>query len=451
MGVATDVKPSGIKWIGDIPYDWECKKIKYLATLKGRIGWQGLTSEEYKDEGPYLITGTDFLDGTINWESCVHITEERWIEAKEIRIKNGDLLITKDGTVGKVAIVKGLEGKASLNSGVLLIKTQENYDKEFLYWVLQSDVFWTWFNYYNSGNSTIIHLYQKDFAEFKYPIPPLIEQKRIADYLSVKCGDIDNVILSMEKQVALLEDYKQTFITEVVTRGLQEDVQLKESGVEFIGNIPCNWSYNKIKYCSTKIGSGKTPLGGADTYEEQGIMFIRSQNVYDDGLYLDDVKFINPATDNEMKVSRVKKDDVLINITGASIGRCCVYDRATPANVNQHVCIIRTMNEVLNPYYLRYVLNSQIGKNQVKICQMGGNRESLTFEQIGLFEVPLPIMNEQNEIVQFLDEKLEKINHVINDKIKSTNTAKDYKKSLIYEFVTGKKRLKGGDNDAYQS
>ena len=136
------MKPSGIDWIGDIPCSWNIKRIKYLAQLKGRIGWQGLTSDEYTDIGPFLITGVDFFDGGINWESCVHITEERWAEAPEIHIKNGDLLITKDGTVGKVAIVENLQGKASLNSGVLLIKTSNDYNKKFLYWALLSEEFW---------------------------------------------------------------------------------------------------------------------------------------------------------------------------------------------------------------------------------------------------------------------------------------------------------------------
>ena len=150
------MKPSGIVWMGDIPQNWNIKRVKYLASLKGRIGWQGLTSDEYTDEGPYLITGIDFKDGRIDWDNCVHISEKRWAEAPDIHIKNGDLLITKDGTVGKVAIVSGLDGKASLNSGVLLVRTYENFDKRFLFWVLQSEEFWTWFRLKNAGWRSIM-------------------------------------------------------------------------------------------------------------------------------------------------------------------------------------------------------------------------------------------------------------------------------------------------------
>ena len=156
----TRMKDSGIEWIGEVPEDWGITKIKFTTQLNGRIGWQGLTSAEYKEEGPYLITGTDFLDGKINFETAVHIDEKRWFEAKQIQVENGDLLITKDGTVGKVAIIEGLNEKASLNSGVLRIQTTENISRRFLFYVLKSDVFWLWFNYTNSGASTILHLYQ---------------------------------------------------------------------------------------------------------------------------------------------------------------------------------------------------------------------------------------------------------------------------------------------------
>lgn len=141
------MKDSGVRWIGEIPATWSTKRIKYMATLKGRIGWQGLTSEEYQDEGAYLITGVDFDNGGIDWENCVHVPMKRWEEAKEIQIENGDLLITKDGTIGKVAIVSNMPGETSLNSGVLRIIPIEGYSRRFLYWVIKSDEFWTWFNY----------------------------------------------------------------------------------------------------------------------------------------------------------------------------------------------------------------------------------------------------------------------------------------------------------------
>ncbi len=174
------MKNSGVKWIGEIPENWKTIKIKYTSWLKGRIGWQGLKSNEYQDEGAYLITGTDFCNGVINWNACVHISWERFEEAPEIHIKEGDLLITKDGTIGKVAIAKKCPEKVSLNSGVLLIRNTKNfkyYDK-YLYFVLLSEQFWTWYEMSQTGNSTIKHLYQEQFYNFEFTFPEIKEQKK---------------------------------------------------------------------------------------------------------------------------------------------------------------------------------------------------------------------------------------------------------------------------------
>lgn len=212
-----EMKDSGIEWIGEIPKQWQVKRIKYIATLSGRIGWQGLTSSEYCDEGAYLITGVNFSNGDIDWDSCVHISEERWEEAEQIQIKNDDLLITKDGTVGKIAIVRNMPGKTSLNSGVLLIRIEKSCDKKFLYWILKSNIFWKWFYTINSGNSTIIHLYQNDFYNFSFPLMDINEQKEIADFLDDKCTKIHEIIELKQKQIAKIDEYKKSLIYEYVT------------------------------------------------------------------------------------------------------------------------------------------------------------------------------------------------------------------------------------------
>ena len=211
------LKESGIDWIGQIPEGWGITKIKFTTQLNGRIGWQGLTSAEYKEEGPYLITGTDFLDGKINFETAVHIDEKRWFEAKQIQVENGDLLITKDGTVGKVAIIEGLNERASLNSGVLRIQTTENISRRFLFYVLKSDVFWLWFNYTNSGASTILHLYQNVFDEFSFTFPNVSEQNQIADFLDKKTEQINQMIAIKKEQIENINKQRQTLIYDYVT------------------------------------------------------------------------------------------------------------------------------------------------------------------------------------------------------------------------------------------
>ena len=213
------LKDSGIEWVRKIPEKWNVIRLKHASWLKGRIGWQGLRSEEFMDEGPYLITGTDFKDGHINWETCVHISEQRFNQDKAIQIKEDDLLITKDGTIGKLAIVKNCPEKVSLNSGVFIIRNNGKYKyiDKYMYYVLQSEEFTLWFDLSNAGNSTIKHLNQEGFYNFAFAYPPLSEQKEIADYLDEKCSEIDAVVADKQKQLETLDEYKKSLIFEYVT------------------------------------------------------------------------------------------------------------------------------------------------------------------------------------------------------------------------------------------
>lgn len=212
------MKDSGIEWIGSVPEHWNIKLIKNICSLKGRIGWEGLTKDEYIPEGPTLITGINFENGSIDWNSCEHVSEWRYNQDKSIQIKNNDLLITKDGTVGKVAIVKDCPEKVTLNSGVLLLRPLNNeYIEKYLYYVLLSDEFWHWFEIENIGNTTIIHLYQNRFAKFKLALPTIDEQKEIANYLDKKCSEIEEILNSKIKQKEQMEQYKKSVIYEYVT------------------------------------------------------------------------------------------------------------------------------------------------------------------------------------------------------------------------------------------
>ena len=213
-----EMKDSGIEWIGEIPIEWKISKIKYDCYLKGRIGWQGLTANEYIDEGPYLITGKDFNDGTIEWNSCVHISNERYVEAPDIHVKNNDVLITKDGTIGKVAVIEDFQGEASLNSGVMLIRqTSDRYKYKFLYYVLISDIFKEWYERIKPQNSTILHLYQGDFREFSYPVPNIDEQLEIVSFLESDIHKVDSLIIQKQKLIEDMEAYKKSLIYECVT------------------------------------------------------------------------------------------------------------------------------------------------------------------------------------------------------------------------------------------
>lgn len=433
------MKPSGIDWIGDIPNEWDIKRIKYLAQLKGRIGWQGLTSDEYTDVGPFLITGVDFSNGGINWENCVHITEERWAEAPEIHIKNGDLLITKDGTVGKVAIVENLQEKASLNSGVLLIKTSNGYNKKFLYWALLSEEFWTWFRLKNAGNSTIVHLYQNDFAEFSYTFPNAAEQKAIADYLDQECAQIDSIAADLEKQIELLQQYKKSLITETVTKGLDKTVPMKDSGVEWLGKIPEHWDVEPIKYRVTfHNGDRGENYPSKSELQSEGIPFINAGHLEGDGLNMDNMDYISEEKYRIMGGVKLRSGDILYCLRG-SVGKNAIVDM-NQGTVASSLVAIRSVR--ISAKYLYYCLNSHIEEVQRYLWDNGTAQPNLSADNLGKYKICIPPVEEQMTIVEYLNNICSQIDNLIIGKRKQLSTIQQHKKSLIYEYVTGKKRVK---------
>ena len=201
-------KDSGIEWIGMIPEGWNIVPLKYYLSLKGRIGWKGLKSDEFEEKSyAYLVTGQDFTSDVVDWSKCYQINRERYDEDPFIQLENGDLLVTKDGTIGKIAKVKNLDKPACL----------QNY----LYWVLVSNQL-TEFVGFNSTGSTIQHLYQNVFENMPLTVPSLPEQQAIADYLDYKVGQIDTSVAGINTQIEDLKAYRQAVISEAVTKVAQK-------------------------------------------------------------------------------------------------------------------------------------------------------------------------------------------------------------------------------------
>lgn len=437
------MKDSGIEWIGEIPAEWDINKIKYLSVLKGRIGWQGLTSDEYTDEGAYLITGVDFSNGGIDWTSCVHVPMHRWEEAKEIQIENGDLLITKDGTIGKVAVVSECPGPTSLNSGVLRISTYEGYDRKFLYWVLKSDVFWTWFADKNAGNSTIQHLYQGDFAEFKYAVPSLKEQQAIAKLLDNQCAKIDDVIADITKQIELLQQYKKSLITETVTKGLDKSVPMKDSGVEWIGEIPEHWHVIRMQdFAEYKKG----PFGSAITVD----MFVEKGNetykVYEqkNAIKADETLgwyYLDYNDYTRLKDFAVRPKDIIVSCAG-TIGKCHILpDKTEEGIINQALMRVRLNNGFDEKYFI-YLFDVALQYMNEKYSNGSAIKNIPPFSILKKQNIAIPDENEQKDIVQYLDDKCSLLDELLESKQKQLEIITEHKKSLIYEYVTGKKRVK---------
>ena len=219
-GLNPDVKmkDSGIEWIGEVPEHWDVFRLKHIYKLYGRIGWNGLKSDEFEEVSfAYLVTGQDFSNDNVEWCHCYQINKNRYDEDPFIQLSEGDILVTKDGTIGKVAVVRNLDKPACLNSGIFVLKEKRNMNNRFSFWYLFSPIL-SQFNYWmNNGATTIQHLYQNVFERMPFPVPPITEQQEITSYLDKRCAQIDASICKAKKEIELLQEYKQSLITEVVT------------------------------------------------------------------------------------------------------------------------------------------------------------------------------------------------------------------------------------------
>ena len=228
-------------------------------------------------------------------------------------------------------------------------------------------------------------------------LPPLPEQRAIAAVLD----SIDDAIEGAEAVIAATEGLRDSLLHDLLTRGLPgQHTEFRD--VPGLGTIPADWEVVRLGDHTTHVGSGVTPRGGKSAYTESGITFIRSQNVHFDGLRLHDVVYISPETDESMRRSRVQANDVLLNITGASIGRCTVApDDLGLANVNQHVCIIRT-TEAFNRRFVQKWLSTPRSQQEIDDVQMGQSRQGLNYEQVRQLTILKPTRGQQDTIVDVI-------------------------------------------------
>lgn len=206
---------SGKRRLKGFSKEWKSFNLMSGSKIKARIGWQGLKKSEYLDSGyAFLVTGTDFVDGRVKWDTCHFVERERYNQDENIQIKNGDIVVTKDGTLGKTAFVQGLTRPATLNSGVFVIRPLQNaYDPEFVYHILSSFVFKEFLDKLSAG-STIVHLYQKDMSKFEFLLPPTLdEQKAIATILTEMDEEIKKLEEKYEKYTAIKQGMMEQLLT----------------------------------------------------------------------------------------------------------------------------------------------------------------------------------------------------------------------------------------------
>lgn len=385
--------------VGVIPNDWEVKNIVENSTMKARIGWQGLTVAEYLDKGDYyLITGTDFVDGKIKWDTCHFVDKERYIQDKNIQIKVGDILITKDGTIGKIAFVDRLPLPATLNSGVFVVRPKDGaYLPQFLFYIFNSFYFRDFLNKLVAG-STINHLYQKDFVSFKIPLPPTkAEQTAIATALN----DADALITGLEQLIAKKRAIKQGAMQKLLTP--------KEG-----------WMVKKLGELAN-VNMGQSPL--SEYYNTEGIGLPLIQGNAD----IENRKTIIRSY-TSVVTKRGKIADIIMSVR-APVGE--VSKATFDCCLGRGVCAIAYKNEYLYHYLIYFE------KSWAKLST-GSTFDSVNSKQIRELEIPIPKSEEEQTRIATILSDMDAEIAVLEKKLAKTQSIKQ---GMMQQLLTGKIRL----------
>lgn len=423
-----EMKDSGVDWIGLIPADWEVKPLKSVSKIT--MG-QSPSSDEVTDTGtiPFLQGNAEFGDE--------HPAPIHYCDSASKRCSPGDILMSVRAPVGEINVA---DQQYAIGRGLCAITS--NINNDFMRFALQK--YSKDFLVYSNG-STFDAITMGSLNNFRIAVPPLNIQSDIASVLESECFKINTILKSVNHMIEDLIDLKQSIISEVVTKGLDDSVSMKDSGVSWIGQIPINWDVSKVGMVLTSIKDGTHSVY---TRCDRGHPLLSAKNVFDDGIHIGDSESLISEEDYLEIVSSnyPKKGDVLFCSVG-TIGRCCVYDFDEPLAFQRSVAFLRCNSRII-PEYLSYVLKSSFVQYNICCLINKSAQEGLYMNAIRQLYVTVPPLTVQKEIVDYLDSKMNNINCLTAELEGSISALTNLKSSICYEYVTGKRSVTGGGSDA---
>ncbi len=416
-------KDSGIAWIGEIPEHWEVKKLGQLYLPR---------NEKVSDQDYPALSVT--MQGVLLQLENVAKTNDG--DNRKL-VKIGDFAINSRSDRRGACGISKYDGSVSLINIVLTPINKMN--PVYYEWLFHSSLFSD--EYYKWGHGIVNDLWTTRWQEMKniqIAAPPLQEQQSIAACLDQKCSEIDELITLQEEMITKLQSYKQSVITEAVTKGLDKNVPLKDSGIEWIGEIPEHWEVRRLKHLG-KNYNGLTYSPNDICGSEDGILVLRSSNIKNNKLCFDDNVYVNKEIPQKLIVN---KGDILIcsrNGSAELIGKAAFIEFQMVATFGAFMMIFKGTSNIYHKY-LFYIVTSCI--SQYKWLFTTATINQLTSSMLG--EIFAPFINnnlEQQSIATYLDQKCSEIDELISIKQQKIEKLKDYKKSLIFECVTGKRKV----------
>lgn len=442
--MAEQMKPTGIDWIGDIPVSWSISRLKFMLaneedSLKVGPFGSSLSGTDYIQEGKWVFNQRVVLDNNfIDNDTC--ISDEKFQEMKSFSVYPEDILITTRGTIGKVTIVPQNAPQGILHPCIIKFRLNKKLLLPELLKLLFNETSYAQEQFAFMNNSTTIDvIYSYSLKDIILPLIPINEQKAIYAFLHKECDQIDSIAADLGKQIELLQKYKKSLITETVTKGLDKSVPMKDSGIDWIGEIPAHWNVEPIKYRVTFHNGDRGENYPSKTeVQSEGIPFINAGHLDGDGVNMDNMDYISEEKYRVMGGVKLRSGDILYCLRG-SVGKNAIVDM-NQGTVASSLVAIRS--ERISAEYLYYCLNSHIEEVQRYLWDNGTAQPNLSADNLGKYKICIPPDEEQMTIVKYLNNICSQIDNLIIGKKEQLSTIQQHKKSLVYEYVTGKKRVK---------
>ena len=440
-----EMKDSGVEWIGKIPQKWNIERLRDIKAKKkysivdGPFG-SAISTSDYREIGIPLIRITNLKNGEISEKDMVYISRELAESVQRSSVGLHDIIFAKTGaTIGKCGINKSIK-HGILASSCVKISISNELDYRFFYYFFSTEQFNEALRNTCTGTTRdTINL--SPFSKLNVVVPTYNEQCRIADYLDRKCSQIDAIIARQLEVIENLKAYKMSVITEAVTKGLNSDVPMKDSGVEWIGQIPEHWVASVLRYGLENIQTG--PFGSqlhAEDYIEDGIFVINPANIVEGGIVPDNRCSITESKAQELSRHILNKGDIIFARRG-EMGRCACFGGSSQQYLCGTGCIKIQCNSNFMPEFVSWFLQTSCVKQYLTLNSVGTTMANLNTTIISGIPIVFPPVSEQKKIVEYIKNKICEVDRAVKNKSSIVNKLTEYKKSLIYEIVTGKKEV----------
>lgn len=425
-------KDSGVEWLGEVPEHWGISRLGFESWVRARLGWKGLKAEEYVDDGFIFLATPNIKGASIDFGNVNFINQYRYDESPEIKLRVGDVLLAKDGsTLGTVNVVRFLPSPATVNSSIAVITPHQSLNGFYLYYLFQSSYMDNTIQRIKGGMG-VPHLFQEDLNKFYTPLPPIPEQQTIAAFLDRETAKIDALITEQQRLIELLKEKRQAVISHAVTKGLNPDAPMKDSGIEWLGEVPEHWTAKRVRWVfkqeKRQNHPGKEVLS---VYRDYGVIRKDSR---DDNM--------NKTPEDLGAYQLVNQGDLVINKMKAWQGSLGV---SSLEGITSPDYVVFTPCHQDSSLFLHFLLRSQPFVSVYMSISNGIRPSQWRLEPdkfLGLI-VFVPPLDEQLAIASFIAAQVSRFDTLTTEAQRAITLLQERRTALISAAVTGKIDVRG--------